>query len=1818
MRTFKTTAGLLAMLSFLFYSSFLVAYSPDGTLRGGATAQSFKFMESEITAHYGEVVQICVERNVSLTTATIDLRLENPSGQEVGVGAQSLIFVVGATEACFDFVVPEQTPLGSYAYWIDGVEAEPLKMVEEERSYGICGVFPSHQATGHDPSLYSYDRFGNSYDTEIDNSRFSQLTSAQADAGYFNIRYNPVTIGLSDDELDVICLVFHDLSDLILQRQPENACGEITELMTPNIELTTNIPDNPAVLGTGSAIYNPMGNCYGVSESRVFKKINGGQIFNPDEIDALLNINPEADWLDFDLYSVVYHEALHILGFSAGLSYPEVFDAIPNPTANESSNTFATRWDHILHTVTSDPNVAPLPVLNRTAESFCRKLETSTFPSVDIFISLVEDNCVNNELVLVAGQNTAPIAGISTGQFLNTESDLLNALSHLGGNCIGGNNIPYLMLPSFDVGEEREIQAEEITLLCELGYSVGDCTGCYVLPYWDGVYNRSANYDFYASCCAFDNILCIGETAIISFDQILCNDRIDGSADFDIVDFQIFTVANNIANFEINYDDRTISITGTALGDFTINYIVKGCDDLSIMTTLHLVIEPCIDCSELDPCDNLICTNNFDFENINDNQLIGIIPWFFGNFWISETGDNSLDLCEVEEDNYALRIGAYQDNLEGIAFNLSEPVFPGCELNINFDAFGVSNSGTTILELEILGSSEPPCNAWDRAVNSSCEPTGCENYIYAPYCIGEPESIEVVIERGFSCPDNYPFENHTKTWVNIENEPINVLILSAHFISNNANGIIYLDNLVVTQNCTNAAFDIENNCPNVTFTPALTGDDFIHDWDFGDGSTSTEPNPTHTYPENGSYQVIHTITDDCGNMASSTQVVEIDCISGFSCPCTGTNAINIDAGSIGTPIIQTELAQYMTTEDGGNVLDLRGKCVAISGRLLIENLSTPNSVDLTLFSDEIKMQPGAEIVIGVNATVDFIGDGTTAALVGCEKLWQGISQQTGSRFRVNGYTIEDAQTAIQTVDKTSLVVANNQFSKNYIGIAYSGTDGTDLNITGNTFDGEPDLLPPFDDNLGIQSKSWLGIYLNKSNEMGIPIAIGIESGIPNTFTNLRLGLFAEGNIDLMMANNEFENIRSTPTVNYQNEGYGVYIKGIGGTTLLDFNGNTGSGFNNCRIGIYAEKADVNIYDALMNCNRKGIEVVQSQAEINIKDNTINVPAFGTGISLLHNDGADDILVKDNTITVSSPPEAQNRGAGYGIALQESTNRPPSKNVRILSNIIEMNTGFVNANFNSAGIFLNATNNVRVSNFNEISCATSDDVGILVQGSADCRINNNEITGIGQNGIGLKVENTTNTVYSCNDFNTLKTGAEFKQGNASSTYFIQNNFSPPMGNGLIYRDALSINEQEHHLNKWLGGSVDYSGAAALNENSNPFTILHQLYITHTTASPYWPFMPSVPNIIGGDQIWFSVEGTDDLLAPCGENAIIPPDGKPTKHDKRIVEGLLLTGDYIASRLWAVERSAYDKLLSLDLENLGLSTDELNKFLNFQNIAENGKIGAYHSVKGGLASIYNNTPALQDDWEASWQIKRNLLKDWFELQQSLDENSSETEWNTLADLESDITDLNTKLDLTWQEKQLTANTKTDLTRLANEVLTVDIKPQEYEKAVHTILLNTALSGNTAFDQPQIDLLKDIANQCPLESGIAVHLARSLYTLIDADEEFINDCSGIQALRNSSGHDELAESLKAKLEKKTIRETWHIFPNPANGQVFVQYNSPIGGHIKLVNSFGNLLFSKPLRTGKGDLVINSSSFPSGLYFMQLYDARGKLDSKKIIITH
>ena len=113
--------------------------------------------------------------------------------------------------------------------------------------------------------------------------------------------------------------------------------------------------------------------------------------------------------------------------------------------------------------------------------------------------------------------------------------------------------------------------------------------------------------------------------------------------------------------------------------------------------------------------------------------------------------------------------------------------------------------------------------------------------------------------------------------------------LDMQFISlNDASGSA-IDHIVTSGRFTvgarsqlNASFSFSPAKPEINepvqFSDSTSGGSEIFDtwmWDFGDGNSSNEQNPSHTYPDPGNYTVSLTVTDSVGTTNTSTQTVAV-------------------------------------------------------------------------------------------------------------------------------------------------------------------------------------------------------------------------------------------------------------------------------------------------------------------------------------------------------------------------------------------------------------------------------------------------------------------------------------------------------------------------------------------------------------------------------------------------------------------------------------------------------------------------------------------------------------------------------------------------------------------------------------------------------------------------------------------------------------------------------------------------------------------------------------------------------------------------------
>ena len=87
------------------------------------------------------------------------------------------------------------------------------------------------------------------------------------------------------------------------------------------------------------------------------------------------------------------------------------------------------------------------------------------------------------------------------------------------------------------------------------------------------------------------------------------------------------------------------------------------------------------------------------------------------------------------------------------------------------------------------------------------------------------------------------------------------------------NSMVEEMNYIVVDDVPIAGFTADANAYNVDFTNTTTNAT-SYSWDFGDGNNSSETNPSHTYLDDGMYDVVLTATNNCGSV-TFTQTINI-------------------------------------------------------------------------------------------------------------------------------------------------------------------------------------------------------------------------------------------------------------------------------------------------------------------------------------------------------------------------------------------------------------------------------------------------------------------------------------------------------------------------------------------------------------------------------------------------------------------------------------------------------------------------------------------------------------------------------------------------------------------------------------------------------------------------------------------------------------------------------------------------------------------------------------------------------------------------------
>ncbi|MCO6487202.1 MAG: right-handed parallel beta-helix repeat-containing protein, partial [Phaeodactylibacter sp.] len=271
-------------------------------------------------------------------------------------------------------------------------------------------------------------------------------------------------------------------------------------------------------------------------------------------------------------------------------------------------------------------------------------------------------------------------------------------------------------------------------------------------------------------------------------------------------------------------------------------------------------------------------------------------------------------------------------------------------------------------------------------------------------------------------------------------------------------------------------------------------------------------------------------------------------------------------------------------------------------------------------------------------------------------------------------------------------------------------------------------------------------------------------------------------------------------------------------------------------------------------------------------------------------------------------------------------------------------------------------------------------GIRVNGATNCTIRENYVVGPGPDNlffVGLDVLDGSSSVFDCNTFTELGTGAEF-EGSCMGSTVSTNVFEPGtlgLGRGLVYRNSLNIGVQSHAGNLWEVNmelpNEGYEVAAAVSFGSGLDDLTDNSYPVHDEDPPIRPSSFTFPNI-GGIPLqtlinfWFPVdpEGEAGICIPGG---VVEPGGPKDIH-RQVARGELQDSLYGEALLWVAQLQLY-RQLSKAIE---WPSDEIQDSFYLANA--NTAISQYYLLEKAKEALFHYDSlqgATLNGWEAQLQ-------------------------------------------------------------------------------------------------------------------------------------------------------------------------------------------------------------------------------------------------------
>ncbi|MGB5418750.1 PKD domain-containing protein [Algibacter sp.] len=184
-----------------------------------------------------------------------------------------------------------------------------------------------------------------------------------------------------------------------------------------------------------------------------------------------------------------------------------------------------------------------------------------------------------------------------------------------------------------------------------------------------------------------------------------------------------------------------------------------------------------------------------------------------------------------------------------------------------------------------------------------------------------------------------------------------------------------------------------------------------HSWDFGDGNTSTELNPTHTYAVRGTYDVTLTTTNDAGVSKSITKIVPVGGVEPTFAAIVQNGTGDVHQNTTGDNADAWDMTPNSTVID-----DVLGE-IDSPYRALWNNTDLNSYIDATFCTNE---QPGST---SDGNKFAGLGDRGVKIYEACRRLYQVVEVEVGVEYI---FTI-DSRSEAEGVD-SEVFILNNEIT----------------------------------------------------------------------------------------------------------------------------------------------------------------------------------------------------------------------------------------------------------------------------------------------------------------------------------------------------------------------------------------------------------------------------------------------------------------------------------------------------------------------------------------------------------------------------------------------------------------------------------------------------------------------------------------------------------------------------------------------------------------------------------------------------------------------